>query len=320
MITRSIVLVLFALSYASATSLDGGKNQPDANGQQRQTYAHQQETAAPPSTQTQPDPAALQTIDPQRDENIAIQRQIATFTKWLVIIGGAIGALQIGLMVWTALVSNKAAEAAKVSADAAKLNAVAAISMMELADRPWVKVTPSIRVLSIDEGDVRFALELRMENVGRSAAQFVRIVAGLVPWRPNLDRKSEQDRVINDPRLQPSRDDVILPTDSLTRQLDLTLDWSALEAAWKTMGIDSTDKSRPIRLALVGAVRYTHGQSTTNPTLHGVYHSTLFHGEVVCVREGLNTPITLTTNFKEKWPYGYLFTIEPLPDWLHYAD
>jgi len=222
----------------------------------------------------------------------------------------------------------EAAEAATQSVEllrgqteAAKLAAGIAATSLEHSVRPWIRVTRSISLKSMDAGDISFDLRLQLKNVGNSAAQYVRVIAGVIPWRPNLDQGAEETRAFNDLDLQPSRMDVVLPTDRLSRKVVVRLRWDELEAAWQANGIDTPIEDREIRLIVIGAIRYTHGQSITNLKLpSGISHHTLFHGEIICRQKGVNTVIPMTTNFKQKWPYGFTFSIDPVPEWRSYAD
>ena len=139
----------------------------------------------------------------------------------------------------------------KTTSEAARVSAGIAAAALEQADRPWLKVTPTIRLLSMQEGDASFGLDLRIENVGHSAAQYVRVVAGVIPWKPALNQAAEEHRIINDAKLQTTRQDVVLPTDSVSRYVIVSVNWDELEATRLAMN----DESGEIELVLLGAVR-----------------------------------------------------------------
>lgn len=269
------------------------------------TYPYEQQRKATKETQGSQAPTPPERTTESNQTNTTYQDKSAEdeaipwyahrdAPQWALVVLGGITFMFLG---WQAWETRKAAQAAR-------LGAGIAATALEHANRPWVKVASTVHLLSIKNSEISFVLELLLDNVGESAAQHMRVVAGLIPWTASLNQRAEENRIINDRTLQSSEEDVLLPTDKLTRRIVVRL----------------TVERWPMRPVLIGAVRYTHGQSSSGTRLPGIAHVTLFHGEIVCRRDGLNTAIQLTNDFKQQWPYGYHFTLEPLPDWRSYAD
>jgi hypothetical protein len=311
-LTRHVASIVTLIAGSGVCGLaQPSKQVPQVEEKQQQPASDAQRSTPPINVTVQipaPDPQIAKDEAQDRKANLAIQETIGKATIWIAIIALVQGIASI--LAFSA--SNKAAKAAQASADIAKTQAGVAMYAVEHADRPWLKVTPTIGLDSIQEGEVRFNLELLIENVGRSAAQYVQIVTGLIRWKPALDQRAEENSIINNPNLKDTRQDVILPTDSLSRRVGMRMEWDTESEA-------TGDDASEIRLAIIGAVRYTHGQSTSGVKLP-VSHATLFQGEIVCRRDGLNHRIPITVDFRKKWPYDYHFVIEPMPEWRSYAD
>jgi hypothetical protein len=103
-----------------------------------------------------PTPVSAQESDAERqrrERELAIQDRVARWTVVLAVVGGIVGALQILLMFMTWFVTNKAANAAKASADEAKRAgdvAAGALAVSQRAERAYVTMSHEPPGLEID--------------------------------------------------------------------------------------------------------------------------------------------------------------------------
>jgi len=142
---------------------------PAQNPDERQEQ--QSDARKPVPTPAQPDANELARERSYREREIAIQEagirvqeSIARFTRALVWIGGIVGCLQVLLMLMTWFVTNKAAEAAKRSADVAS-------DGLALTQRAYLSVGKwEFRGFEADkEPTVRFVIE----NTGNTPAHLI---------------------------------------------------------------------------------------------------------------------------------------------------
>src|SRR4051812_25451741 len=93
--------------FVCIASSESAQLKPNAGRQQTPGQTNQGNPSASSPQPATPNPTAFNASDQYAKDNLETQRALARLTKYLVIIGGIIGFLQIGLMFWTALVAHR---------------------------------------------------------------------------------------------------------------------------------------------------------------------------------------------------------------------
>jgi hypothetical protein len=163
----AVVLVLsITLKSAPAAALQVQPHTEKTSpvGDEKKQGGNVNSNAQPASTVIAPNPTADagKPTTPPSDENIEIQRQLAKFTKYLVVVGAIVGGLQVVVLLVQTLYTGRAANAAKKSAETTE-------NVLKMTERAHLTVG-HWRVLQL-AADTEGALECIISNFGRTRAK-----------------------------------------------------------------------------------------------------------------------------------------------------
>jgi hypothetical protein len=191
--------------------------------------------------------------------------------------------------------ANKAmADAANVSAEAAKRTASTSAQQLEFTDRPWVRVEsvavarpivferipydftiPALRDLrdsgkvELPERAVSFATAIALKNTGRSVASDIRLASQVVFFGPTFasltDYANEMTtRMCNVAAIMPHTSELLYPGDRLPKYSGV---YEPIPAANITPPRSfETRRADAVEMLLVGCVAYTFSNATTPPS------------------------------------------------------
>lgn len=252
--------------------------------------------------------AQVMRADMEREASNASIEQ-AHWAKAQTILGVVGGFVGLGLLVYTHLTLKEAKMAAFIAATA-----------LEMADRAWIKISPEIRLKEIDESGVKVELTALMTNVGGTAAQHVRLIVGAIPYFRGIPQTRHWE-IINGTTQPNKPDDVILPTETIERKIDVELGWDEIERSLRSRGIAlGRHDDCPVEIVVAGAIRYTHGRSSGGLQLPPIYRNTLFHALLDGSKTVLQVILTTSRMAERQGHAPASVDFKPVPDWNHYAD